>query len=529
MKYCLLIALLSGAIGVYSQAIGEKEALQPKEPVTDRNLMRIRELEDSLTYADPRKRFDLRFELFGRYLGTKPEKAMKHLEECTALANQSGDSLWIVKTLNAHATVLKNRGELKEAIVIYEGALAISKRNIFQDQIIYLLNNLALTYTELASFDRALKYHFESLKIRKAIEDAFAVSITLNNIGTVYHELGDLENALEFYEESYRVKVGNHVKHDLERCLVNIGRVLIDLGNFDDAEKRIVEALSICKRAQCRPDILLEAYAAFGRVLIHKQKFAESEYYLLESLRISKMLNLTNDCAYNYYSLANLKFIDNRFDEALNYLNLSNDLARRSGFQKIMLDNYLLYSQIFSARKDYAKAFEFQSLHNELNSKIVNGNLIRKISKVETEFAERENNAKIEAQSRIMELQEGSIEQQKSLTFALGWIAVLTVFLVIVLLKFYKRKQEINRILNDRVRERTLELEESTAFLKRAHDEQVLLMMRIVSDLKAVVATLGGFSSWVSSDRQELDTHFKLICGSVQKILDYVNRHALSV
>ncbi len=477
-------------------------------------------------YTTGKKNFDLRFELFGRYLGTAPEKAMIHLNQCVQVANQLGDSLLIVKTSNARGTVLRQRGDLKQAIRTFEGALATARRNEYCDQIMYLLNNLALSYTELSSFDQALRYHFESLKFREEQGDAFDVSITLNNIGTVYHELKDLESALDYYERSYKIKKENGIQHDTERSLLNIGLVLIDAGKYDMAESRIREVFIICETSMCRPEMLLEAHSAYGKVLIMKKEYHESKTHLLKSISLAKSLDLSKTCATNYYWIALLEFRINEWDSALTYLDLSDRLAQKSGFQKVILENYLLYGQIFKARREFERALDFQIRYNELNSEIVNGDLIRKISRIETEFAERENSTKIAAQSRILALQQDSLNQQEMLNLSLGIIASLAIILAAVLVKLNRKKQEVNRMLDERVRERTDELRKSSHVASHVQEEQAVRMRWMATELTAMLATFKGLSNNASKDLSSREAaYFREAEANIRKMRDLAVRH----
>ena len=525
MKYFLLFTILCGAtICISQEKHNGPDTLKPSVP--DKNLQRIQQLKQDLAGANEELSFDIRFELFGRYLGIEPDTAMVFLNKCIEQAKESGDSLWMVKTSNANALVLRNKGDLTGAIRIFESLLPIAKRNNFSDQVKYLLNNLALSYTTLASFEKALKCHFESLKIREAECNPLDISVTLNNIGIVYHEMSDFQNAYLFYNRSYMVKLKNNVKHDIERSLLNIGVVMIDLDKPDIAESKIRDALGICVDSNCSSDLMLEVYKAMGVILLKQKKYTESENYFLKSLRLSQVLGLSNRCASNYYWLACVKFSETKVGEAIKYLDMSQVLAERSRFQNTLLKNYLLYTKIYIYQKDYLKAIEFQTKYNQLNSEILNGDLIGKISRIQTDYEERGNIAKIFTQSKIMALQEAAIRQQQLVNLSLGAVGCLSIGFVIVLFRNNKQKHGINRILDQLVKERTLELQSNSVQLKHAHDEQTVILHRVASDMTTTLATFRGLSNTASVDlKPEQAIYFKKAEVTVERVVNYVNKH----
>lgn len=526
MKYFLIITILQGAMTVYSQVEKTKQA-PSTEAVQDKNQLRIMELEDSLVSStDRRKNFDLRFELFGRYLGSEPEKAMLQLDQCEELANQTGDSLLMVKAANARGTVLKNRGELKEALNVYRLALETARRNNYEDQTMYLLNNLAMVHTLMASFDMALKYNLESLRIRESRDDSVSVSVALNNIGNVYDEIGDYNNALRYYERSYQMKVRSGMQYDIEKTLNNIASVYMKLGYFTKAEDNIRAVLRLCSHTTCGSEILAMAYSTLGEVYFKKSKLDSAENCFKKSIALFEKINLSKHVSSNYYWLAKVNVGIGKYDLGLDFLNKSQMVAEKANYVNLILRNYELYVEIFLNEGNFKAAYEMQSLYNELNSNRLNGELVGRIARIETEYKERENLAMISSQSKILALQLEAIEQHQMINFSLVMVVLLVIGLVAVLFKINRQKQQINDILGQRVKERTFELENNRDKLKHAHDEQYIVLKHVSSDLTASLATLKGLIDAMSTDIQP---HYKdylmQVAASAERVLKYVNRY----
>src|SRR6185295_6482433 len=178
---------------------------------------------------------------------------------------------------------------------------------------------------------------------------------------------------------------------------------------------------------------------------------------------------------------------------ALDYLSESLKMSEKSFIQDNMRDNYILISKILASKKDFKKAFEYQSQYIQLNSEMLSGNVIRKITELRTNFDQRENLSKIAAQERIVSL-------QNEFNIAIGAIAILAFLISLTLLRMYIQKQGVARLLDVKVGERTRELERNRNELMHAHDEKIVVLRTISSCLTSSLATLKGLSIIAAHD-----------------------------
>ena len=73
-----------------------------------------------------------------------------------------------------------------------------------------------------------------------------------------------------------------------------------------------------------------------------------------------------------------------------------------------------------------------------------------------------------------------------------GAIAFLVIIISVILAKNNKHKQLINKLLDERVKERTRELEMNRDALQRAWQERDALISKASSDIQSSIATLKG-------------------------------------
>jgi hypothetical protein len=94
----------------------------------------------------------------------------------------------------------------------------------------------------------------------------------------------------------------------------------------------------------------------------------------------------------------------------------------------------------------------------------------------EADFKERENNAKIASQDQIIVLNQGIIHRQRLLNIVTGLLALVTLVFAVFIFLSYRRKQHLNKLLEEKVRARTMELEHSRDEMLRMLEEKDLRM-----------------------------------------------------
>ena len=467
---------------------------------------KIDSLNGALKTAKEEQRFDILFDLFRENIPIDLDEALSYANKAYDQAIIDGDSLRIVKALSARGGMLKNKGELSQAILLYEAGLGIAKRNKFGNQVKYILNGLALSYTLSASYDKALNYHFESLKIREEEGKPGDISVALSNIGLVYQELRDFENALVYYEKSYKVMIQSGVTYGLERCLINMGLVYNALGRYDQTESKIKEAFTLCETSECKPDVLAEADQALGIALLERHDYAQAEMYFQRSLEISNKVGFADYKASILSWLAVSRYDQKMMNEAIGFLDKSQEVAKETGYRKQVLENYLLYSKIYSVKGDYQKASQYQDRYIKLYGDIFNADLIKNISRIQTDYEEQENIKTIAEKDQNLALNQELIRQQQILNWLLGAVVVLISALGVVIYRNYQKIKTVNAalasakrvievqnlLLDKQVQEKTKELVDTNEQLVKVNDELDNFIYKTSHDIRGPLASLKG-------------------------------------
>jgi tetratricopeptide (TPR) repeat protein len=271
--------------------------------------------------TDANNRFNILFNgLFIELIEKNNEAALEVATQANNLAINLQDSLGIVRSGRGKGYALSKLGRNEDALRVFQNVLEIAKQNKFTSLETSLLNNIALVYTQQASYDKALDYHFRSLTLREETNDRGSIAITQNNIGLIYYKLNDFENALKYYLQSLSLKKEIKDMYDIERSYINIGLCYVQFKKFEKAMHYIDTALSLCGSG-CSDVIQMEIHAARGFTMREMGNIASSYSEFEKSLALAlqvKNILFETEC---YYNLGLLQMNDGiHLNQSIQYL-----------------------------------------------------------------------------------------------------------------------------------------------------------------------------------------------------------------
>lgn len=405
----------------------------------------------------------------------------------------------MVKANNAMGFVTSEMGKPKVSVSYLETALDLARRQKYNDQIIFLLNNLGSAYKKLGNYAKSLQYYLESLELRKAGGSDSDISVAMNNLGALHQDMGDYENALLYYTQNYQLIASEKDKYNFELALVNLSDILFALNRFDEAQGYLLEAFDFCnKQGNCNIEQLGHIRLSLGRIYTNKGEFIKAKEQLNEAILIFTNLKSAEQTnALNALALAHFKSGDSK--GALELLNKAQSLAEGTDVPKYLMRNYQLFADIYHQQKDFRRASEYQRKFIELSNKIYNADLTKNIARIQSEHNEGENLRTIAAQeNEILDKGEQLAKQQKQLIFivAVTLLVGIGTFLIyrgrvkvaqvntklanvnMLLVDAKKlieeqnaRLQEQNISLDNQIKERTVALQKAYDTLQKKNDE----------------------------------------------------------
>lgn len=444
-------------------------------------------------------------ELAWHFLEINDGEALSLSSDGLDAAWQFGDSARIVRAGRIKGQALRRLGSPQESIELLLKVLPISKRNNLIDEQKKILNALALAYTYLAIYDKALEYNFQSLILREVDGNKGEISITLNNIGLVYFKLHNYESALKYYNECLALKLEVNNSIDLDMLYLNIGLCYLHLHKRKEAREFTLKGLAVCGDHCSNETKMIGAYG-LGETSYWMRDWEDAEKHLLQSLTLARQEKDLRWQGENLVYLGALYADTHRYEQSIDALLEADSIATVGGYNQIVIESYRNLSKVYNLTKDFERAYSYQKKVNLLTDSLIGQKLVTSIGKIQANYVERENIATI-ASKEVM------IQQARNFNVLVTVIAMLIGLLVLVLhsgnrnikrvnAKLMEAKEVIqrqnreleykNRALDIEVDRKTVELARVNTSLKQVNDELDNFIYKTSHDIRGPLASLKG-------------------------------------
>lgn len=451
---------------------------------------KIDSLKSLLNQKNGNIKCDILYQIAYEYIDVDNQLGLHYAKQAFKAAQEDCDSLRIVKAGRIKSLAFRRLGELDSSKLLSIEMLPIATSNHYKDELILILKALALIYSHEANYDKALNYYFQSLDISKNDKNVWVI---LNNIGIVYYKLQDYDKALNYYQQALNCVKDNNSEDAY--TLINMSLCYSYKKNYEAARSSINKAFSICG-TNCSSIFVMQARFSLGLIDFGLNDLAIAESKFTQSYKLSKELNDERFLLDNIIYLSKINIRQNELNLAERYLNEAEQLvANGTPYNLELIKVYNELYRLYERLKKFNRMAYYQNKYIQLKDSIYGEELTRNLMRVESEYLERENRAKIDAQSQILALNEDVIFHQRVLNTFTGVIAILLASLTFTLIRINRQKRAANLFLEQKVKERTIELERNNDALLRSMEEQALIFQKVSSDIKSSIATIKGLCS----------------------------------
>ncbi|HEV8514615.1 MAG TPA: tetratricopeptide repeat-containing sensor histidine kinase [Cyclobacteriaceae bacterium] len=456
-------------------------------------------------------------ELFKAYNSTNFDEALIYADDFSNQALATGDSVRIVQGGRMRAYALIYLGRNEEATEVLIHILGVAKRNQnkygdLKGQIKFILNNIGLAYTYLGNYDKALEYHYQSLLIREEEGDKKSIRNALNNIGLVFHNLKDDERAIQNYLKALEISKELDDFAGQERLFANLGLSYNVLGKFDEAIRSFKKGFDLCGD-KCDDNIMKEGLAGLGVAYKEKHELGIAKDSFLKSLEISRKQNDKRYASETLFELGNVEIELKNEAVGVKYIMEAEALAESIHLAEGKIKIYKALGEYYRTKKNYEKSLFYYNRYIQTKDSTYSDQLIKNLTKVQTNFDQRENLKTIAEKNQIVALQKEVITRTERQYFFIIAITCLIASLATVLYYFTRRQQRINKELSsaknkieeqnsklagynkqleEEVTDRTKDLNQSNKALRQVNEELDNFIYKTSHDIRGPLATLKG-------------------------------------
>jgi CHAT domain-containing protein/Tfp pilus assembly protein PilF len=288
------------------------------------------------------------------------------------VAEQLHDDGGAAITLRLTGNVYLSRGDYAQARGFYQRSLDITNRLQDRGGSASTLTNMGVIFKRQGNYQQALSYYQESLKIQTELQDQSATRTALNNIGIVYGMQDDFTQAQDYFERSLKLAQELGDKKGVAETLVNLGVLYTAQGNYAQGLAYYYKSLRLETELQNQAAVA-NALANIGNIHLKQGNFQQALVYLQRSLRLQEQVEYNDLTPATLTSLGDIYQVLEDFPRALAYyqrgLKLAEQMEDKDTVAMTLSKfgvNYFLQGQYAAALDYFRKSLK---LYEELGSK----------------------------------------------------------------------------------------------------------------------------------------------------------------
>jgi len=380
-----------------------------------------------------------------------------------------------------------------------------------------VLNYIGSAYLNQGLYDSSVTYYYQALKIYDDNNERTSSSQMLMNIGNIYLFHKEYEKALAEYQNALHIlnEINSPIEKSYAKIYSNMGLCYKALKQFDTAQVYYEKALTI-REKNGPPRSLAGLYDNIGNLNKGQGKFDKALEYYHKSLEIRKTLNSPRWLAASYGNIGLMYYEMHDFSKAKKYLTKAVELSDKHGFVEISIECKRGLYRTYEHMGDYKKALKYLVEYRDLNDSIHSLKLEERLNEYKQKYESEKKDRLIEKLEEDKKLENAKnekqqllVEKQSMILNGLAVVAILLIFILIILQRYFKMKRKSDQELfakNEQLnQQKTLELmkELEVGSIRSFAEGQEKERARIAGDLHD---RLGSLLSTVKLHFSSLDT-----------------------
>lgn len=286
--------------------------------------------------------------------------------------------------------------------------------------------------------DTALNYYLKALNLFKKTKNDLGESKVSNNIGNLWIDI-DYDKALNYYKNTLKIALKYNIKDLIAGSYLNIGNTFFRKKNYNVALNNYEKSYQIFNQID-NPIGITQSLQNRGVIYYSLNQFNEAEKILLEANKKAKEFELNGSVASINLTLTSIYIAKGAFAKAEEFLN------EGVAFSKLVNDEKRLYDYTFTSyelefkRKNYQKAISYLKEVHEQDSVNFKRNIASNINLIQETLKQQQ-------QQKENELTIANQRNANTLFIASAIVAILSFFVIFLLIRINKKSSESNKAL----------------------------------------------------------------------------------
>jgi signal transduction histidine kinase len=451
------------------------------------------------------------------YVYNDPNKAVKLLHEALVFAKKINFEKSLAYSyrylFNAHDILGSHSDSLMTYIELLD---QLQKKMGKVEYEVRVHWNKAIYYRNFSKNDQVIEEYLKALELVR--EHHFPKSEEarlLGNIGTTFDINGDYEDALKYYRQAAPLfgedKMGTAITY------FNMATIYENQFNQGDTALYLLEKANLIAEEYENHSFIADILIRKAAIYDVKKQYERASQLYEKALQVSKNHNLGESVLLIYAAYSEHFFKINQYQKAITYSNKAIELSEEKGDSRILKSLYELQDKAYSEIGDYKNAYKAKSkLMVHLDS-LRSTELQGKIKELQTEYEVEQK----EAENKLLKT---NLQSRQYLSIALLIALIFAIALGVLAYQSSQQRKQNNEILEQKVAERTKELEQANYELRTFN--------YIAShDIKEPIRNIGGHAGLIfrklpADLKESLGVYFTTIQRSTKQLYTLIEDFA---
>ncbi len=384
-------------------------------------------------------------ELSFQYRNLNADSAFIFLLAAEEIASNNENPEDLARTQKHRGLLLRKKGKNLESIAYYNKAFAFFNEEKDFNEIAKIQYSLALCYLQLHEYEKCLSLGIDSRKNFITAESKIGEIRALNMLGIVMKDNFRIDEAIPYFEEG--IALAKEIENDYEasHLIANRGDAYLKLEQYDKALEDFNTVLAYDRKEKMDWGIAYQLQN-IANLLNIQERFGEAIPYLEESVAIKRKMKQPKEVAKAQGVLGFSMCKNGAYKKGQLHLQESLAIAKENNWvdEIIQAEDYL--AQVQYDQKMYAQAYKHLLNFSNLRDSLWQNNFDSQVNELQTKYETAEKEKTITELDAKNELAQVKLQSASNRNIAFASAALIFGGLLLVLFRFYKRLKEQDKI-----------------------------------------------------------------------------------
>jgi len=418
------------------------------------------------------------------------------------------------------------QGNHVEAKENFNQSLDISKALKDTSLMARISNDLGLVHWRLSEDIEALHNFQKAYNWAQISKNSHIYISAVGNIGLINCDLGRLKEGIKYFEEAVALFQENNNKNGEAIGTMNIAWSYQKMKKYDLALKvyqKTIDMISI----EENPPLIAQIYINIAIILSEQNKNDEALLSLDKAIAICSKFGLSDIMLGSRLVKTKALLGVGRNMEAVAIAKESVEQAKLKGLEDLFPDFYGEIAKAYKAEGNANEAFDWLQKYASMKDSLFEKNSQKEIAQLEISFQSKQKDIENDLLKKEKESQSLVIQQRTRIAMGVGLTMILLGIIAFQLFLTKRKAKRINSKLEEMVKNRTKELEETNKRLLLSNDELQSFAFIASHDLKEPLRNIGSFITLIKrrieqKKYESLDEYIQFVEKGNQQMVDLV-------